>query len=329
MQNLNIYIIHNKDLTNRAKSVEQLISKFKLLDKLFTVNIKLIEDYPVNELTEEKLKNIVKLEKIEDVKYDKYNNFLRNLTPQSISKTLKHFKCFQEIKKNNEADINLVVEDDVSIEDVNIVDNFSTIVKNLNKNFEICMLGIPSSIENVEQNVYKTIDSKLIYNTLPGNDSYLISKKCAEILAINFIPIRFEMNIQLSFISELSNINILQASPNLFVEGSKIGKFKSTTNINNAPIYNIKYKDMSNLIVKPVLDSEDIIKLKSIWDDEFLKDNPDVDYLRALYLFKQEKYEESKKFFDKVYENFKSLNLPLNKDSNFMANLVEIYKFVQ
>jgi GR25 family glycosyltransferase involved in LPS biosynthesis len=328
MKNLNVYVIHCKNIQNRALNIDNLILKFKQLDSSYNVNFKIIEDYPVSELDNEKLSNLVKLEKIEDVKYEKYNNFLRNLTPQSISKSLKHYKCYQEIKKNDDSDFNLILEDDVSLEDTNFETNFNSIIKQLDT-FDICMMGIPSSVENIEQNVFKVIDTKKIYNTLPGCDSYLISKKCAKTLANNFIPIRFELNVQLSFIAEMNNVSIQQASPNLFIELSKVGKFKSTTNINNVPIYNIKYKEMSNLIVKPALDSEDIIKLKGLWDDEFLKENPDYLYLKALYLFKQEKYIESKQHFDAVYMKFKEVGLPLNKDSNFMANYTEIFKFVQ
>ncbi len=328
MKNLNVYVIHCKNIKNRETNIDSLVLKFKQLDSSFNVKFKTIEDYPVSELDNEKLVNLVKLEKIEDEKYEKYNNFLRNLTPQSISKSLKHYKCYQEIKKNGDDDINLILEDDVSLEDTNFETNFNSIVNQLTK-FDICMMGIPSSVENIEQNTFKVIDTKKIYNTLPGCDSYLISKKCAKTLANNFIPIRFELNVQLSFISEMNNITIKQASPNLFIELSKVGKFKSTTNINNVPIYNIKYKEMNSLIMKPALDSEDIIKLKSLWDDEFLKENPDYLYLKALYLFKQERYAESKQHFDIVYNKFKKIGLTLNKDCNFLQNYVEIYKFVQ
>jgi GR25 family glycosyltransferase involved in LPS biosynthesis len=335
MRNLNIYIIHCSLLIEREDNIKNIESIFNKLQQnnnpsLWNVNIKIINDYQFNTFDKEKIKNLVKLEPIEEEDFKKYNNFLRNLTPQSISKTLKHFKCFQEIKnsKNNE-DINLIIEDDVTIEDVKFIDNLQLIISKLDPNFDICMLGLPSSTNFIENNTYSIIDSKNIYNTIPGSDSYFISIKGANKLLNNFIPIRFELNIQLSYAAEKNNVIINQVSPNITVEGSKIGIFKSRTNINNFPIYNFKYKEFNNLILKPNLDEEEKKKLILLSQDDVLKNNPDFQYLIGLYHFKNEEYTKTLEIFNNVYEIYKLLNLQLSKESNFIQNMVEIYKFVQ
>ncbi len=329
MKNLNIYIIHSTLLIERLENINQLKNTFNKLDKYYNINIEIVEDYPHNQLNKDKIANLVNLAPIEDENYKKYNNFLRNLTPQSISKNLKHYKCIQEIKKNKSDDINLVLEDDVSVEDTNFENIFCSIINKLDKNFDICMLGLPSSSNLIEKDTFKIIDSKLIYNTLPGCDSYLISVNGANKLLSNFVPIRFELNIQFSFSAEINNMVINQLSPNIMVEGSKVGKYKSSTNVNNLPLYNFKYKELNNLILKPHLDEDDKNKIKLLLEDQFLQDNPDLIYLKALYDFKNEKYENSLKLFTKVYNIYKNMGLPLTKDSNFMINMVEIYKFVQ
>lgn len=329
MKNINVYIIHCPSLSNRIALMDDFKKKFSVLEESYKINYKTIIDYKHTDITKEQLSNLVKLEKIENENLQKYNNFIRILTPQTISKSLKHYKVLQEIKNNNSEDINLVIEDDIMVEDTDLPKNFNILIKKLGNDFDICMLGIPSSMENIEKDTYNVIDSKKIYNTLPGSDSYLITSKCATNLVSNFIPIRYEYNIHLTFLAELCNINIKQASPNIFIEASKIGKIKSTTNINNVPIYNFKYKELNSLILKDNLTVDEKDKLQSLLNDEFLSKNPDFIYLKALYQFKLGNYLDSKVLFDEVYEHYKTLNLPISKDSNFLLNFVEIFKFVQ
>jgi hypothetical protein len=329
MKNLNIYIIHSAYLVDRMDNINHLKETFNKLNKIYNVNIEIVDDYPHDQLNKEKIKNLIKLEPIEEENFKKYNNFLRNLTPQSLSKNLKHYKCLQEIKKKDQNDINLVLDDDVTVEDNNFKDNFSLIISKLNKDFDICMLGLPSASNLIVKDTFTIIDSKLIYSTLPGCDSYLISSNGANKIFTEFIPIRFELNIQLSYAAEKKNIIINQLSPNIMVEGSKVGKYKSTTNVNNVPLYNFKYKELNNLILKPNLENDDKQKINVLLEDDFLKDNPDFIYLKALYHFKNEEYQDSLKLFNKVYEIYKNMGLQLNKDSNFLLNMVEIFKFVQ
>jgi hypothetical protein len=329
MKNLNIYIIHCPLLVEREENIKNIESIFNKFNLLFNIHIKIIDDYQFNILDKEKIKNLVKLEPIEEEDFKKYNNFIRNLTPQSISKTLKHFKCFQEIKNQKDESLNLIIEDDVAIEDVKFIDNLQLIISKLNPDFDICMLGLPSSNNLIENNTYTIIDSKKIYNTIPGSDAYFLSTKGATKLLNNFIPIRFELNIQLSYAAEKNNIIINQVSPNITVEGSKIGTFKSRTNINNFPIYNFKYKEFNNLILKPTLDEEEKKKIILLSQDEVLKNNPDFQYLIGLYYFKNEEYTKTLEIFNNIYQIYKFLNLQLSKESNFVQNLVEIYKFVQ
>ena len=328
-KNLNIYIIHCAALTNRDNNIKNLKLKFKTLDDKYSIKYNLIEDYAVETLNKDILQNLIKMEKIEDEKYASYNNFLSNMTSQSISKTLKHYKAYQEIKKNKAEDLNMIIEDDVDFEHTEFAKNFDIIIEKLDNDFDICLLGLPSSTDFIEANTINIIESNKIYNTIPGADSYLISNKCAQLLAKELVPIRFDLNIQLSYVTLKNKIKVQQCSPNIMVEGSKIGIFKSTVNVNNIPIYNFKYKEVSLLIAKPELDADDLSKLNKLWDDEILKNNPDFIYLKALYLFKLEKYKESKDLFDQVYKVYKGLCLPITKDTNFLNNYVEIFKFVQ
>jgi GR25 family glycosyltransferase involved in LPS biosynthesis len=328
MTNLNIFIIHSASLINRLENIKNLQTTFENFKK-FVVKFEIIEDYPFEQLDGEKIKNLIKLEPIQNETFQKYNGFLRNLTPQSVSRTLKHYKCLQEIKKKNLNDINIVIEDDVSIENEKFEENLSDIISRLDKDFNICFLGLPSASNLIEKNKFNIIDSKLIYNTLPGVDSYIISNGGATKLLNDFIPIKFDLNIQFSYIGEKNNILFNQISPNIMVEGSKIGKYKSTTNINNIPLYNFKYKELNNLIVKADLNDAEKKTIEELLKDTNLLNNPDFLYLQALYLFKKEQYKESLEIFNKVYEIYKSLNLQVNKDSNFMNNYTEIFKFVQ
>ncbi len=329
MKNLNIYIIHSTYLVDRLENINEIKATFNKLNNDYNISIEVVEDYNYKELNQEKIRNIVKLDPLEDSNYQKYNNFLRNLTPQSISKILKHYKCLQEIRKKNSDEINLIIEDDVSIEEQNLRESFNTIVSKLGENYDMCLLGLPASSNLVEKNTFKIIESKLVYNVIPGCDTYLISSQCANKILAEFIPIRFELNIQYNYLCEKNDIVIKQITPNIVVEGTKVGKYKSSTNVNNIPLYNFNYKDLNNLILKPNLDNNEKMKIDKLFEDEFLKDNPDFIYLKALYSFKNEKYEESLKLFNKVYSMYLKCELPLNKESNFLLNYTEIFKFTQ
>jgi hypothetical protein len=295
------------------------------LDK-HNVNYRVISDYPLDELNVSALQKLVNGAPIEKDIGKKYNPLIKHMSISCISKMLKHYKVFSIIKTlNNFGEINMIIEDDCIIKNVDelisVMDEFN------NSDNDLCFL---SDTQKHAPNGPNTITKLNNATELPFISSacYLIKSKAAEVLASNFIPIKFETNVQLSFIAESHNLNVAM-SKNLVQENSKFGVTKSTTSVDNVPIFDDKWISANKLINKTELTAEENVLLTAFINEEFDTSRPDYTLLQALYSFKSKDYSKSKLLFDKVYEIYDSMNLSLTKDYIFMQNYIELFKFNQ
>lgn len=208
MEEIPIYIINLKKNTERKKYLIEELKKHEIKNYTF---IEAVNGYDLD-LNELKLKKIIS----EECK----------LKRGEIGCSLSHYKIYEEILKNN-AEISLVLEDDVFFVDgFNI--KFNMIMKRIkNINWDIFYLGINCYTDCCKEGEY--IGSKIhgIYcpkHVVAGTHGYLIKKQSIKKIMDCFLPINkavdiFLMNID---IKRLTLTNTIVKTNNSYSETQNI-----------------------------------------------------------------------------------------------------------
>lgn len=314
-----LYIIHDNFIKHRNENVLNIQNFFNdndLIDRVF-----IVDKFNHKDLNNEKLKKLLRTSKPENPdNIDKlFDKFITPLNINNISNYLKHFSCLETIVKNDKPGI--ILEDDVIISD--LATEKLKLIENCDK--DIVFFGQPFT-KQPEQDFTEINNFSENMVLLPSCESYYINVNTAKILIENMLPITYKTNIALSVNLNKNNIKAFKMFPNLFIDGSKTGKYTSLINTNNILMYNSKYNSLYSIIQKNNVDVEHFDKLYS--EAEF-KDSPDMLYLRGLCYLKANKITEAKNFFDEAYIKYCDNNCSLNKTSSFMNNYISFFKILQ
>jgi len=322
---VNFYVIHVESFKHRKISIDRLEQALKN-DKRFEVQFKYVLDFDPQNITQENIKTSVSYEQIKDEKLQPFNNFLKNMHVNQLSNSLKHKKAIQLISDSEDEDFSIVIEDDVIFND-NIGDNLYKILSDMPENYDVMFLGLPSSKEADGTNYQKVHD---VFRVLPCCDSYIVSKKAATILNEMFFPIKFQNNIQLTYLFSKLELDVYLSIPNVFIDGSKLGLYFSTLEVNNRLIFNQDYVVISRLLEKEEkLSENDIAELDSAFADVKLKTNPEFYYLKALYETKKGNMEFAEAIFNYTFELYENNGAILNNQSLFLRDYMRLFKNLQ
>lgn len=340
---LNVFVIHAKSLGIRKDMCEKLRG---LLDKVkgLRTTFQYVEENDPTDLMRDdpnKLVNLDPLPAIAGMAEDDpknpvdFNKMLRPISLPCLSNTMKHYKALCNIRdeEDNDNEYNLVVEDDVCFSD-NVGEQLLGLLKSLPQlkpeGWDVIFFGFPHPTpEGAPQELTLTATND-VYRVFPGCDSYLVSKAGATRLANAFLPIKLVTNAHLSLVAAQNDVAAYMCSPNLFVEGSKLGVYVSCLNPNNMLLYNNNYKDMFQLVQgKNAYTEEDRAAFDKLWDENRFRQHPDVMYLKGLYKMKDRQFKEAGEVFGEVFDLYKKNECPLNKDSVFLNNYIELFKVLQ
>lgn len=327
MVEINVYIIHYEKLDDRKENIELLKSYINPLDN---VNIKLITDHEPESINMNNIKNLISMNPLDETENQFYNNFNSKLSIHSISNGLKHFKAIQMISKEKETSINIVFEDDVMCSS-KLFTQLHSLYSNINGvPWDIVLLGQPSEeVQNTNNlSLKKLPPTNIIF---PCIDSYLIKPSFAKTILINFFPLRYPLNIHLSYvIDKMNNQNCYKIFPNITGDGSKIGIYTSSILPNNVLLFNNIYKKIyTTLETHTKLSEEQITEIKTMLDQNEYKQSPDFIHIEALLYMKIGDLNKSKELFEKAYDTFTVKKAPMNNTSVFLKNFINIFKIIQ
>jgi len=324
---LNIYIIHSKKLTNRESNIERLKNLAKNTANI-DISVNVISEHEPDTININNIKNLVKIDIIPEEDNQFYKSFVKQMSLQILSNTFNHFKAIQTISKNNTDSYNLILEDDVMYSD-KIFSQLSSLITRLDSTeWDIVFLGQPSD------GTVNTENNSLVLNNIDTHDmllhcceSYLLNVKTAKDIVINFFPIRFGYNIQLSYIINKYKYKCVKIFPNICGDGSKMGNYTSSILMNNVLLFNNLYKEIYLMLENnQVLTDElkDRIELK--FRENTKHTNPDFMYLEGLYYKRIGKFDKCKELFDKAMTKYEEDNVPMNNTSTFLRNYIELFK---
>ena len=330
---VHIYIIHYDILKDRVNNINTFLEIIKCIESPFIFKVHIIKEFNPDKLP--KLDKIISLNKIENpTKNDEiFNSLLKDISINNISNALKHYKSLELISNcENDNDIHIVLEDDIMFSENQMKMFFSNLIEmNNENNYDILFLGLPhTSVVNKHKISIESTLNNEGFHMFPCCESYVVKKSGAKKIYDNFLPIRFETNIQLSYVLTCNPlINSNKMFPNIFADGSKIGTFTSSINPNNVLLHNMKYKMLFNILKQQTMNSDDHSKINQILSNSDVKDIVDFKYLHALYKMQLKLYDEALKIFEEVYVNYKKLHVPMNNKSVFLKNYISLYKQLQ
>lgn len=317
-----LYIIHDTSLVKRKDNIESI--KLRFSECTFINDVVVIDKLNCKELTLNNIKNLLRTKKpdsLDDIEI-LFDKFQRPLSLPNISNYLKHVSALERIAKSGRTGI--VIEDDVIMsDDCEVV--LSKYSPPTQHNIVFCGQPFQRNPESQFQQI-KNFNGNTM-TLLPSVDSYIVDAETAKKMIPDMLPIAFQTNIAFSLTINRLKLNALKMYPNIFIDGSKVGKFTSAINCNNILTFNSKYNTLYSMIQS---DSVDLEKFDQVYKSaEFHESSPDMIYMRALCLLKAGQILESKKLFDIAYDKFCEDKCTLNKNSSFMCNYLKFFKILQ
>lgn len=317
-----LYIIHDTNLIKRKENIESVKSRFAECN--FINDIVVIDKLNCKDLTLSNIKNLLRTKKpdsLDDIEI-LFDKFQRPLSLPNISNYLKHVSALERIAKSGRT--GLVIEDDVIMsDDCEVV---------LSKYCPPAQQGIVFFGQPFQRDPESQFQQIKNFNgntmtLLPSVESYIVDGEAAKQMIPEMLPIAYQTNIAMSLCINRLKLNAMKMYPNIFIDGSKVGKFTSSINPNNILTFNSKYNILYSMIQS---DDVDLEKFDEVYSSaEFNDTSPDMIYMRALCLLKAGKIIESKQLFDVAYEKFCDDKCSLNKNSSFMCNYLKFFKILQ
>lgn len=322
---LNVFVVHVESYHYRKVTCERLRDLLEK-DPRFAVNFKYITEHDPQNVTQEEVRRYINYDPIKEEPLSAFNVLLKNLHVNHLSNSLKHLDALTLAAEAADDEVSIVLEDDIVFND-GILDALDAALKNLPPAYDVVMLGLPSSKEASGLKYQKT---DALFKVLPACDSYLVTKRAAKTLSEGFTPIKYTNNVQLSYLMAKHELSSFLVIPNIFIDGSKLGLYYSTLEVNNRLIFNQDFIQLSKLIHETTdFTAEKKKEINKLFLDVKLKTNPEFYYLKALFESKTGNHVFAKAIFDYTYDLYEHNGTILNNQSTFLRDYMREFKHLQ
>lgn len=315
------FFIHSKLTGLRKQSMNQLAEK---LGSELHIEHEVIDEHDTDMLDLEQIKKYVDLSKSNKSEF--FDAAIKNLHIRSVSNALKHYTALR--KASRDADYIFVFEDDVLFGD-NMIEKIKEILNNTEHTWDICFLGLPSLHPIQDENKIQYEEVPKSFKVVPSCDAYVIRKSAIDKICSNFSPIRFNTNLQYSYLFETAGVNACYTVPNLFVDGSKMGIYLSSIESNNRLYMNPEYNQLSQLVRRDTYTDEDKAAIEKIMDTIKFKNHPDIQLLFGIYYEKISQIEKAKQTLEDAYNVLQQNGCIVNNESELLYRFINIHKHFQ
>jgi tetratricopeptide (TPR) repeat protein len=323
VQKLLICIIHTVKLQLREPTLRKTLQNISGMTN-WDVSIEFINQYDPDVLqSTQKLAEIIKLEGPGDGSI--YDKLIKPLHIKQVSQALKHKQALEIFKQNSKYDVLLILEND-ALSSPNVQNDLQNALTHfLRANIPFLSLGCPVP-KAATGNMANIVE---FFRFLPTTDSYLVSRQHVTTFVDNFLPLRYSINVQLSYICHKEKMKMELFNPNVFVNGSKFGVFLSSVDPNNRLFMNNEYNTVVTLLANENLSDADKQTIEKIHNTIPFKEHPDFIHQFANYYMKIKDYTKAKEYFEKAYKIFKENDCILNSESEFLINYSRIFQHFQ
>lgn len=259
-----------------------------------------------------------------------FKPFIQDMKVRQLSNALKHAAAIQHISQGTHAmgQWHLVVEDDSMIEDAQALVNACASAP---ADADILFFGLPSPLPHPTGGL-EFIALKGI-KVLPSCDAYALRMQTARFLSSSMLPIRFRTEIHLSWLIASMSIKAYLTSPNLSVDGSKVGMFVSAIESNNRLSYNPEYVLLSAIVDATHADQADMVMSMDTFSHRLRSmpfgGHPDAQVLLGKRLAQCGRHTEAMSVFEAALALYISEGAVVGNDSLFLRVYMDLFKHTQ
>lgn len=252
-----------------------------------------------------------------------FRPFIREMKIRQLSNALKHTAAIQHIASLAHPDESwhLILEDDAMIDDA---DALMRACAHAPPDADILFFGLPSALPHPSEGMIR-YDEMTGIKLLPSCDAYALRMHTAKFLATSILPIRFPTQIHLSWLISKTGVKTYLTSPNLSVDGSKVGKFVSVIESNNILCFNSEYMTLSHSVPGELDMDEFRSRVKAMPFGE----HPDAQVLLGSRLSQAGRFLDAKSVFAAALEVYTSEGAVIGTESTFMRVYMDLFKHCQ
>lgn len=345
---LAVYVIHSARLAGRMKNIDLLRSvlssgqrvELKSFEILGEQDAEVLDESSVRELTDVTTKGEA------GAPGAPFARLLAPMHVNQVSNALKHQAALMRVASasSDPGVYHLVVEDDVLFNEGNLVQGLADILEGAPVDCGVLFLGLPSSKPVAGEPEaqpsavrFEALDHFFSFfniSVLPACDSYVVSPFAASRLIQRFLPIRFPTHIHLSWcLRECAAGRGMQAhiaSPNVFLDGSKLGIFTSSLTQNNRLAWNPAYMEINALVRRPQpLTDQEVERIEGLRARMSLRDNPDIRFLFGLYHAKCGRHGAAAVEMTAAFEAYRQNGCILSRSSEFVNRFCDLHVHLQ
>ena len=271
---VSIFVIHSKKLGGRNIIIDKITNAIKKGDTnsdIIVDKLEIIDKWDSEELTENDINRFVSIGGQDII--PPFDKFVTPIHINQLSNALKHTEALKRSSESGSS-VNLVLEDDVLFNEDTLHRDLAKTIKHAPRAWGMLFLGLPfSPSTELDEGVdypsqpplytrprYQPTE-KIFKAVIPSCESYVITSTDAKNMFESMLPIRFQTHVHLSWIlwrqilqgpaafrNSVQSPRSFIVTPNIFIDGSKLGAFTSTLNINNRLSWNPAYVKLAQLI---------------------------------------------------------------------------------
>lgn len=255
-----------------------------------------------------------------------FRPLMRDLRVRQLSNSLKHAAAIQHIA-SQEQDVetwNVVLEDDAIVEDV---PRLLAACATAPADADMLFFGLPTPLPHPSREDGPRYDPLLGIKLLPACESYALRSRTACFLSTAVLPIRFSTEVHLSWLIASTSITTYLTSPNLSVDGSKVGLFVSSIESNNRLRFNTEYMALvDQRWDAPGVDVDDFAA--RIQAMPFGR-HPDCQVLLGRRLAAAGRHTEAASVFAAALATYQLEGGVVGQDSEFLRSYMDLFKHSQ
>ncbi len=333
-----IYVVHAAHLADRKQYMMALLKLLSQEPRL-QVRINFMTQHDPKDISSEDIKTLVNLSKAQaqggDNKDDPWDPLVRNMHINQVSNALKHVRCLEAIAsaaEQHETSVAshrfyLVLEDDVCFTREVGAQLAAVCEKAVAEKVDgPVFLGLPSDAAAGTPVSIRPVRATFPLS-LPSCESYLLRPAAARKLLAGMTPVRFVTTNQLPFAASTTNTPLLACAPNVFSDGSKVGRFVSTLNPTNRLVYNPDYLKAYQALAG----SDDAAVRQAAVDlaASPVAPHPDAMHLMAKLASRRGDHAAAMDLYKKADDIYTKAGAILNGESEFLRDYIDQHKYLQ
>lgn len=268
--------------------------------------------------------------------HESFKSRLRPLHMRQVSNCLKHLQALK-IACSLPGTINtpilpfsLIIEDD-ALFTAEVERQLRDVVKSIPEDADIVFISLPTPVQSQGEapKPFLPIDG-LFNGDLPACDAYIVRTSAAEKLSSSFLPIRLHTPAHLRYMISSLGLRAYVSTSNIFVDGSKIGIFPSSIEVNNILLWNPSYCRLLDTTSSPNITNDELKQaLEMESKTQTFGKHPDVLALRSRCMARMGMFKEAKELAEQAMQGFEQGAALFNDNSIFLRNYMNIYVNLQ